>query len=65
MRKKIRFYKELLIELIETLCSICLFMESFGRINHVPHQIFMRDHFTRLKDFSETLRKEVYKNDKK
>lgn len=67
MRKKIKFYKALLVELIETLCSICLYIESDSRINRTysRYGFTMRDHFARLKDFSETLRSEVYKNDKK
>lgn len=65
MKKKIRFYKAMLIEILETLCSICLFMDSFGRMNHVPHYVFMRDHFTQLKGFSETLRNEQKKGENK
>ena len=30
MKKKIRFYKALLIEIIETLCTICLYFEKDG-----------------------------------
>ena len=67
MRKKIRFYKALLVELIETLCSICLYIESDSIINRTysRYGFTMRNHLARLKDFSETLRSEVYKNDKK
>lgn len=64
MRKKIKFYKALIIEILETLCSICLFLESEGRINHVPHYVFMHDHFDRLKDFSRVMREEVSKTKK-
>ena len=35
MKKKIRFYKALLIEIIETLCTICLYLESDGRYSHI------------------------------
>lgn len=64
MRKKIRFYKELLFELIETIVSICLYIETDSVINrtYTRYGFSMRDHARRLKDFSETLRKEVYKN---
>ena len=67
MRKKIRFYKELLVELIETIVSICLYIETDSVINrtYVKYGFSMRSHARRLKDFSETLRSEVYKNDKK
>ena len=64
MRKKIRFYKAMIIEILETLCSICLFLESEGRINHVPHYVFMRDHFNSLKEFSRVMREEMHKNGK-
>lgn len=55
MRKKIRFYKLLLAEICETLCTIC-----FDRA-HIPgSQGRMREnymsHFYQLKTFSEKLR---------
>ena len=58
MFRKIKFYKNMIIEILETLCSICLYLESEGRLNHIPHHVFMRDHFNRLKDFSKILREE-------
>ena len=57
MKKKIRFYKALLIEIIETLCTICLYLERDGRYTHNEASSYMRSHFTALKDFSEDLRK--------
>lgn len=54
--KKIRFYKRLLIELIETLCSICLYLEHDGRFSHNPYDKHMKSHFITLKMFSEELR---------
>ena len=56
MKKKIRFYKALLIEIIETLCTICLFLEREGRYSHNEYSRYMRGHFTDLKAFSEDLR---------
>ena len=57
MRKKIRFYKALLVEIIETLCSICLYLEADGRRNHIYRSDeLMRDHFCQLKNFSKALR---------
>ena len=55
MRKRIRFYKLLLAEICETLCTIC-----FDRA-HIPgSQGRMREnymsHFYQLKTFSEKLR---------
>lgn len=57
MRKKIRFYKALLIEIIETLCTICLYLERDGRCTHNEESGHMRGHFAVLKVFSEDLRK--------
>ena len=57
MIKKIRFYKALLVEIIETLCTICLYLERDGRYTHNEESRHMRGHFTILKDFSEDLRK--------
>ena len=50
--KKIRFYKALIIEIIETLCSICLYLERDGRYSHNEMSRYMRGHFNCLKDFS-------------
>lgn len=57
MKKKIKFYRALVVELIETLCSICLYLESDNRRNHNPCGMYMRSHFEELKSFSEELRK--------
>lgn len=56
MFKKFRFYKNLLAEMIETLCTICLFLESEGRRYHNYYTVHMRDHFTELKYYSMKLR---------
>ena len=59
MKKKIRFYKALLIEIIETLCTICLYLEKerYGGYIGNEESRHMRGHFTALKEFSEDLRK--------
>ena len=58
MRKKIRFYKALLVEIIETLCTICLYLEQEGRYTMHGNEAsrHMRGHFIVLKGFSEDLR---------
>ena len=55
IKGKIRFYKELLIEVIETLCSICLFLERNARYSRMDANHF-RSHFNYLKQFSQKLR---------
>ena len=56
MLKKIRFYKSLLIEIVETLCTICLYLEIEGRRNHNRMMAeHMRSHFECLKGFSEKI----------
>lgn len=56
MIKKIRFYKALITELVETLCTICLYLERDGRYTHNSEASHMRSHFIALKEFSEKLR---------
>ncbi len=57
MFKKIKFYKGLIIELIETMCSICLFLErdayNCRRPEFANH---FRSHFHELKKYSLKLR---------
>lgn len=55
MIKKIRFYKFLLIEIVETLCTICLYLEIEGRRNHNRMAEHMISHFECLKRFSEEM----------
>lgn len=59
IRNKIRFYKSLLVEIIETLCSICLYLESEGRMRRNPQSMHMQGHFRQLKDASRVLRGEL------
>ena len=54
--KKLRFYKLVLIEILETLCSICLYLEVDSRITHNKNGVFMGSHFETLKTYSEKLR---------
>lgn len=56
MREKIRFYRGLIIEIIETLCTICLFLEYEGRIRNNRMTPHMRSHFNELKIYSGVLR---------
>lgn len=61
IKRKILFYKALLVEIVETLCTICLYLDFEGTLNHHknPKAIYMRDHFEQLKLASSVLRKEL------
>lgn len=61
IKRKIIFYKSLLFEILETLCSICLYLDFEGTLHHPrnPNAIYMRDHFEQLKQASLVLRKEL------
>lgn len=56
MIKKIRFYKSLLIEIVETLCTICLYLGIEGAHSHNRMTMHMSSHFKVLKRFSEEMR---------
>ena len=61
IKRKIRFYKSLLVEILETLCSICLYLDFEGTLHHPrnPKAIYMKDHFEQMKQASLILRKEL------
>lgn len=54
--KKIRFYKNLLVELIETLCTICLYLDFDGHVSRNRYSEYMIPHFKELKKYSAELR---------
>lgn len=61
MFKKIKNYftfkKRMNIEILETLATICLYLEFDSRRNHNANGVFMHGHFKELKAISEELRK--------
>ena len=61
MFKKIKFYKELLFEIIETLSSICLYLDSQGRREHNSNARYMRGHFNELEKYACKLEKDINK----
>lgn len=67
MIKKIKFYKGLLLEFIETLCTICLYLEREGHFSHNNYSQQMNGHFRILKQYSTIIRsgkeKEGFKNE--
>ena len=64
LKQKARFYKGLLIEIIETLCTICLYLResTYGRPN--LYRNHFNSHFTVLKESSALLRSEMYDEQK-
>lgn len=65
LKNKVFFYKALLAEIVETLCSICLYLESEGRMRRNPQSMHMQGHFRQLKDASSVLREELSEEWKK
>lgn len=61
LKNKIFFYKGLLIEICETLASICQYLEYDARRMNNPMGQHMRSHFNELKDYSLELREEQAK----
>lgn len=61
LKNKIFFYKGLLIEICETLSSICLYLEYDSRRMRNPMGEHMRGHFNELKEYSQELRNEQAK----
>lgn len=61
LKNKIYFYKGLLIEICETLATICLYLEYDARRSHNPEGEHMRSHFNELKEYSQELRNEQAK----
>lgn len=60
MFKKIKSYfdlqRRIQIEILETLCSICLWLERDGRYDRNPYSQYMGSHFKALKGLSKELR---------
>ena len=60
MFKKLKDYfslqRNIQIETLETLCTICLWLEHDGRHSRNPYSEYMNDHFVALKSLSKELR---------
>ena len=63
MLRKIRFYKNLLAEIIETLITICLVLTDLRGLTNTRYRGTLFDHVNALKEYSETLRKHDNKGD--
>lgn len=64
MFRKIKNYfslrKQIKIEILETLCTICLWLERDGRYDRNPYSQYMDGHYQVLKDLSKELRNHKY-----
>ena len=61
MFKKIKFYKGLLFEIIETLRSICLYLDNQGRRTYNENARYMRGHFNELGKYACELEQDINK----
>lgn len=65
LKNKIKFYKGILNEIVETLATICLYLDYDSRRSHNPMGEHMGGHFKELADYSQELRKEKANESKK
>ena len=56
IKKRISLCKLILFEILETLATICLYLEHDGRVQRNPCSKHMYAHFETLKSFSEEIR---------
>lgn len=61
IKSRIYFYKSMLHEVLETLVSICLYLEFDGHHCRNPYARYMGSHAKVLKEFSEKLKEELVK----
>ena len=61
LKNKIFFYKGLLLEICETLASICLYLEYDAMRMNNPMRKIMRGHFNELAEYSQELKDEQAK----
>ena len=63
MIKKIKRYfalqRRIQIEILETLCTICLYLQHEGHYPRNRYAEYMQSHFKELKDLSQELREKV------
>lgn len=63
IKKYFEFQRRYQHEVLETLASICLFLEYDGRRGRIPYAEHMRSHFEVLKILSEELRGQKEKSE--
>ena len=63
MIKRIKRYFKikylLLLEIVETICTICLYLEHAGRSARNPYSEHMSMHFQYLKELSDALKEDI------
>ena len=61
-RKRKKLNDDILVEAIDTLCSICRYLESDSIKTSNPHGVEMKQHFNNLKNLEMELKGMVYFN---
>ena len=65
IKRYFRLQREIQHEILETLCTICLYLEREGHFDRNPYSRNMGSHFRRLKDLSTKLREGLEENGSK
>ncbi len=65
IKKILTWKKRMYVEVLETLCSICLYLESDSFRSKNRYGEFMRDHFQQLKELSQELRMDIGESENK
>ena len=66
IKNYIRFKKMMTIEVLETLCTICKYLERDARMSRQNDlSPIFNSHFNNIKRYSTSLREEVYEDDMK
>ena len=59
IKRFLTWKKRMYVEVLETLCSICLYLESDSFRSRNRYGWVMRDHFQQLKKLSQELREDI------
>lgn len=59
IKHKIKFYKSLVFEIIETLCTICMYLENDAHHSHNPQAYHLRNHICALKHLSKEIGEDI------
>ncbi len=64
-RNYIKLQRSIQQEILETLCTICLYLERDGHFDRNPYSKYMGSHCAQLKRLSTELREEMLKSGSK